>query len=178
MTIIAFGASNSKQSINQQLAVYTANLIEDARVIELDLNDFEVPIYSIDREKETGIPAKIQEFVKRLADADGFIISLAEHNGAYTVAFKNIMDWSSRHELGFFGDKPLLLMATSPGGYGAKNVLQLAEQRLPKFKANIVATYSLPSFGENFNANEGISHEELRAELMEKITQFVNAIKQ
>jgi chromate reductase len=177
MKIIAFGASNSKQSINQQLAVYAANTIKDATIIELDLNDFEVPIYSIDREKDTGIPALIQEFVQLLADADGLIVSLAEHNGAYTVAFKNIIDWASRYELGFFGDKPVLLMATSPGGYGAKNVLQLAEQRLPKFKANISATFSLPFFKENFNANEGVTQEELRDELMGKIALFKNAIK-
>lgn len=48
--ILALGASSSRNSINRQLAAYTAAQIETARVTLLDLNDFEMPIYSIDRE--------------------------------------------------------------------------------------------------------------------------------
>ena len=38
--IIAFAGSNSKNSINKQLAVYAANQIKDVDVRTLDLNDF------------------------------------------------------------------------------------------------------------------------------------------
>ena len=48
--IVAFGASSSKKSINKDLASYAASVIEDANVLILDLNDFEMPIYSIDYE--------------------------------------------------------------------------------------------------------------------------------
>ena len=37
--ILALGGSNSKESINKQLANYTAGLIEGADVINLDLNE-------------------------------------------------------------------------------------------------------------------------------------------
>ena len=46
--IVAFGASSSKKSINKQFASYAASLISDADSIIIDLNDFEMPIYSID----------------------------------------------------------------------------------------------------------------------------------
>ncbi|PCI64867.1 MAG: NADPH-dependent FMN reductase, partial [Gammaproteobacteria bacterium] len=75
---------------NKKLANFTAHQIENAQVTLLDLNDFEMPIYSIDRENETGIPDLAHQFKKHLAEADGIIISFAEHNGAYTAAFKNI----------------------------------------------------------------------------------------
>ena len=45
--IVAFGASSSKKSINKQFASYAASLISDADSIIIDLNDFEMPIYSI-----------------------------------------------------------------------------------------------------------------------------------
>ena len=49
--IIAFGASSSKQSINKQLATYAANQFENTSIEILDLNDYEMPIFSIDKEK-------------------------------------------------------------------------------------------------------------------------------
>ena len=60
--IVAFGASSSKKSINKDLATYAASLIEDANVLILDLNDFEMPIYSIDYENDHGIPEKAYKF--------------------------------------------------------------------------------------------------------------------
>lgn len=173
MKIIAFAGSNSKESINKKLVSYTCSLIEDASIELLDLNDYEVPLYSIDREKENGFPEKIIEFVEKFEKADKIIISLAEHNGSYTVAFKNIMDWSSRYKLKFFNDLPLFLMATSPGGYGGGNVLAAAKNRLPKFNANIQAEFSLPNFGDNFKEGS-IRDSELNGELKKKVTSFLN----
>jgi NAD(P)H-dependent FMN reductase len=59
----------------------------------LDLNDYEMPIYSIDRETEDGIPEEAQRFYDELGAVDAILISFAEHNGAYTAAYKNIFDW-------------------------------------------------------------------------------------
>jgi len=46
--IIALGGSNSKESINKQLAHFAAGKITDADVIYLDLNDYPMPIYGVD----------------------------------------------------------------------------------------------------------------------------------
>ena len=64
--IIAFGASSSKSSINKQLATYTANQFQTASVEILDLNDYEMPIFSVDKEKENGIHPLAQEFYSKL----------------------------------------------------------------------------------------------------------------
>ena len=50
--IVAFGASSSKTSINKQLANYAAQQIPNAEVNLLDLNGYEMPIYSVDKENE------------------------------------------------------------------------------------------------------------------------------
>ncbi|MFT5707446.1 MAG: chromate reductase, partial [Oceanospirillaceae bacterium] len=62
MKLLAFAASNSTKSINKQLATFTTTLIEHTQVELLDLNDYEMPIYSEDREQASGIPAKAQQF--------------------------------------------------------------------------------------------------------------------
>ena len=128
--IIAFGASSSKKSINKILANFAAKQIEDAEVNLLDLNDFEMPIYSVDYENEFGIPKQAFKFKKILSSADGIIISFAEHNGAYTAAFKNIFDWISRVEKIVWFNKPMFLLATSDGARGAITVLKMAHDRI------------------------------------------------
>lgn len=51
MKIVAFGASTSTTSINKALATFAASLVESAEVIVLDLNDYQVPLFSEDYEK-------------------------------------------------------------------------------------------------------------------------------
>jgi len=106
---LVFWASNSSKSINKALAEYVAGLLQNVEVEVLDLNDFERPIFSIDREEQNGIHPLANEFKEKSKWADGFIVSFAEHNGAFTAAYKNIFDWVSRIEKSFWGDKPMLL---------------------------------------------------------------------
>ena len=43
-----------QQSINKQFAEFTISNLNDFNTELLDLNDFELPLYSIDREKDHG----------------------------------------------------------------------------------------------------------------------------
>ena len=95
--ILAFGASTSKKSINKRLATYAASLVADAEVMIIDMNDFEMPLYSIDREQD-GMPTQAVKFKEYVKEADGIIISFAEHNGTYAVGYKNVLDWATRVE--------------------------------------------------------------------------------
>ena len=176
--ILAFGASSSKASINKQLAHYAANQLADVEVVLLDLNDFEMPIYSIDREEATGIPQLAKDFKKYIADADGILVSFAEHNGAYTAAYKNIYDWASRLEGSVWQDKPMLLMATSPGGRGAQGVLELAYKSYSHGNKQVVGSFSLPSFQQNFSLEKGILDGELKEQLLSLLNKFREAISQ
>ena len=166
--IIAFGASSSKNSINKQLAIYAASLFENASVEVLDLNDYDMPVFSVDREKEDGIHPLAQRFYDRIGAADCIVISFAEHNGSYSAAFKNIFDWASRINAKTFQQKPMLLLATSPGARGGSSVLDIANKRFPFQGGNVKGSFSLPSFHENFK-EEKIINEELNADLIELI---------
>ena len=167
--IIAFGASSSKKSINKQLATYAAHQFQNTSVEILDLNDYEMPIYSIDYEKEHGFPQLAHDFYAKFGEPDLMIISFAEHNGAYSTAFKNIFDWTSRINGKVFQGTKMLLMATSPGVRGGSSVLEIAKDRFPRQDANVVGSFSLPSFNDNFDSEKGITNEDLKKDLMKII---------
>ncbi len=173
MKIIAFAGSNSQQSINKKLAIYAASLFEKVEVEVMDLNDFKMPLFSVDIEKEIGQHPLAKAFLEKIATADILVVSLAEHNGNYAAAFKNVYDWCSRISGKVFQDKPMLLMATSPGGRGGASVLEIAKSAFPRFGAILKATFSLPSFNDNFDVEKGrISNEELDKQLNDIIKGF------
>lgn len=173
--IIAFAGSNSSTSINKQLANYAASLVSEVKIDELDLNDFELPIYGIDFENENGIPDNAHKFFDLIKSTDGIVLSLAEHNGAYATVFKNLFDWMSRIDGKLWSDKPMLLMATSPGGRGGATVLEIAKGRFGYMGGNIVGSFSLPSFGDNF-ADGKIINEELNNQLLKEVEQFAESL--
>lgn len=176
--IIAFGASNSKHSINKKLATLAANQINEqiAETIILDLNDFEMPIFSIDRELSKGIPQLAKDFKSHILACDGIIISFAEHNGAYSTAFKNIYDWISRLEGSIWDNKPMLLMATSPGVRGGQSVLDLATGSFKFRNNNVLTSFSLPSFGNNYSEETGIIDEALRTAFHDRLNEFIASL--
>ncbi|MFI1743852.1 NADPH-dependent FMN reductase [Thalassobellus sediminis] len=173
--IIAFAGSNSKNSINKELAIYAASLVENANTNVLDLNDFELPLYGIDYEIAHGIPDNAQKFLDIIKKSDGIVLSLAEHNGAYATVFKNLFDWMSRIDGKLWSDKPMLLMATSPGARGGATVLEIAKGRFPYMGGNIVSDFSFPSFGDNFSDGK-ISNEELNSALKSQVELLQKAL--
>ncbi|MFV8328516.1 NADPH-dependent FMN reductase [Flavobacterium sp. ZS1P14] len=173
MKIIAFAGSPSKNSINKKLVTYAAHLFENAEVEVLDLNNFQMPLFSVDIEKEIGQHELAKAFLAKIASADILVVSLAENNSNYSAAFKNVFDWCSRITVKVFQEKPMLLMATSPGGRGGANVLEIAKNAFPRYGADVKATFSLPSFDVNFDVENGkISNPELDKQLKETIRNF------
>lgn len=177
MKILAFAGSNSQNSINKQLVSYVAKSFSDQEVEILDLHDFEMPLFSVDREKHDGIPQLALQFAQKIDAADLLLISLAEHNSAYTVAFKNVFDWVSRiKDRKHFGEKPVFLMATATGPGGGKHVLEAFEKRAPFSGAAVLESFSLPKFADNFSAENGIVNEEKAAELKSKTDKVKAAV--
>lgn len=168
MKILAFAGSNSKNSINKKLATYASSLFQFKEVEIADLNDYELPLFGVDYEEAYGIPQKAIDFAAKVDQSDLIIISFAEHNGAYSVAFKNIFDWISRiPNRKAWGAKSMFLMATSPGSRGGSSVLEIAKNRFPFNGGTVLETFSLPSFNDNFDHK--ITNDILYQELIGKI---------
>lgn len=169
MKITTFGASSSKNSINKTFAHYTAQQFENATIDFLDLNDYSLPLFSIDLENEMGIPQNAKDFYLKIVDSDLLVISMVEHNGSYSAVFKNLLDWISRYEGKVFANKKMFLLATSPGGRGGESVLEAALARFPRHAAQIIEHFSLPNFETNFDPEKGIVDETLRSSYLSKI---------
>jgi NAD(P)H-dependent FMN reductase len=151
LKILAFAASNSRSSINKALISYAARFLADEEVEIIDINEYEMPLYSVDREREIGIPQQAWRFYEKIGDADALLIAFAEHNGFYTAAYKNLFDWTSRIDRKVYQGKPAVLLATSPGPGGARRVLQVAKESAPIFGMDVQADLSIPRFYENFD---------------------------
>ena len=152
--ILAFGASNSKTSINKAFAIHAANQLQNVEVTVADLNNHAPPLYSPDLQKEHGIDESVMRFYQLIQENDAFVISLAEYNGLYTSAFKNLWDWLSRIPMGkpfnIWGGKPMFLLSTSPSRRPMNNVMKISKELFPNFGANIIASFYLPSFNHFF----------------------------
>lgn len=160
--ILVLGTSLSSHSINYQLAQFAAKQLKQTyELIYQPLSDIATVTYNIDIEKTEGFPPVLTNWVANLKDIDGIILSTSEHNANITAAFKNLIDWASRINKDFLKDIKLLLLSTSPGGYGGQNARNNAEIMLPKFGGIIESKFSLPKFNEHFQNNEIISSEYL-----------------
>ncbi|WP_263602441.1 NADPH-dependent FMN reductase [Chryseobacterium sp. PET-29] len=171
MKILAFAGSTSSTSINRELVKFVLKDFQDDKINLIDLNDFDMPVFSVDREKK-GFPDEAHHFLKVIEECDAIICSLAEHNRSYSAAFKNVFDWASRINVKVFQNKPMLLMSTSPGGYGGGNVMNTAKTFFPQFGADVKETFSLPKFYENFDMESGVIDPLMRKDLKDKISSF------
>lgn len=174
MKILAFGASNSQTSMNKKLATYSAEKIaslrdEQCEIDILDLNDYEMPLYSIERNAQIGEHPLAIKFLDKITNNDLLIISFAEHNGIYSVAFKNIMDWCSRIRRDIFQNKNMILLSASVGPSGGSNVLSFAEQSMPHFGGVVQGTFSVAKFQDEFDDDNKIFHNKIIADELEKI---------
>jgi chromate reductase len=174
MKILGIAASNSSTSINRRLVTYAISLIDTAEVEILDLNDYEMPIYSPDREKELGELQLIKDFLNKIKACDALIISFAEHNGSYTVAYKNILDWTSRFKKDIFQEKPMIMLSTSPGAQGGASVLATAVNSAPFFAGDLKGHLSIPKFHDSFDIDRNkLIDEKLDSELRQVINQLI-----
>tara|TARA_R110001632_G_scaffold104444_3_gene213339 strand:+ start:1081 stop:1623 length:543 start_codon:yes stop_codon:yes gene_type:complete len=175
--VIGFAGSNSSQSINAELVTHVLSKLVGVSKKQLLLTDYEIPMYDIDTEQASGIPIDIQLLKNEIAKADGLVISVNEHNGSWSAFFKNTFDWLSRADRNFLEGTKVLLMSTSPGARGASSSLDYAKQTLPRFGAEVVESFSFPSFQDNFDIEAGtISNTSLEMGVQEVIGSFLNEL--
>lgn len=175
--ILAFAGSNSSTSINHKLITHVAERIQSHKVKVIKLREFEIPMYSIDLEKERGIPTDIRIIKNLIEEHDALIISVNEHNGTVSAFFKNIIDWLSRVDRSFLTGKPILLMSTSPGSRGAAAALEYCKHMLPRFGGKVISSFSFPAFKDNLHEDK-IQNEVLDMGLEDVLTTFAHQIEE
>lgn len=174
--IMAFAGSNSSTSINFQLVNYTTSLIGDHELRVLNMAHFPYPMYSADAEKENGFPDGLVALKDQLAAAEGLVLSVNEHNSGPSAYYKNVLDWLSRIDRNFLEGTKVFLMSTSGGKRGASSSLDFSKNLLPRFGAEVITTFSLPSYHDNFKPGEGIVEKELKVAHSKALKKFMTAL--
>lgn len=175
--ILAFAGSNSSTSINQKLLEHVTGRIQGHDLNILMLTDFPLPIYSMDIETNDGIPENVKTIANKIAEADGLVIAVNEHNGTVSAFFKNVLDWLSRNERNFLANKKILLISTSPGQRGAKGALEYSKGILARFGGDVIESFSFPSFKDNFADNK-VTNEVLDMGIADVLTTFAHQIEE
>jgi len=170
--IIAFSGSNHSKSINQLLVKHAASMIENHEVEVLDLRDYESPMFSLDLEAAEGHPEILKQLDATISASTTLLIAVPEYNGFMPSFFKNTIDWLSRINIKFLKDKKVILLSTSPGKYGAKQSLEHLASILPRFGGQVIGQYSLGSFYDSVNLENGFTFNDQAVE--QEIKDLVN----
>lgn len=176
--ILTISASNSKNSINKTLLELASSKIEGHKVTMLDILDYPMPFFSLDREESEGHPENAKKIRALFAEYDAFIIACPEHNGSMPAEFKNLIDWVSRlrdlQNPMFASKKPVLLLSTSPGPNGGATNIQTLTQLMPWWGADVKGSFCLGSFFDYFV--DGKLNTEKDQELTSSVTDFINTL--
>lgn len=124
--ILAFSGSLREGSWNQTLVENAAACARKAGadVTVINLNDYELPLFSEDRERNEHPTEALKKLRLLFSQANGLLIASPEYNGSLTAALKNTLDWMSRPDRSGGNYKPgfdqqvVALVSASPGGLG------------------------------------------------------------
>ena len=128
--VLAFAGSLRAGSWNKKLVRVAAQGATEAGadVTILDLKDYPLAVYDGDDEAQNGLPPNALNLKEIFKAHAGMIISCPEYNSGYSGALKNTIDWVSRPMKGekpleAFKDKPVAIMAATPGARGGLRML-------------------------------------------------------
>ena len=175
--ILAFAGSNSSTSINHQFITHIADRINGHDIKVIRLMEYEIPMFSVDKQSANGFPLDIQVIKNLITEHDALMISVNEHNGTVSAFFKNILDWLSRLDRNFLENKKILLVSTSPGARGAASSLEYTKGILPRFGGQVIESFSFPSFNDNF-VDGAIQNEVLNMGIEDVLTTFAHEIEE
>ena len=140
-TAITLCGSLRKGSINEHLRHHMSGRLREAgvAVTDLDLAEFEMPIFNEDLEAEHAPPA-----AKRLAElfrtTDIVLIISPEYNGGITPLIANVISWVSREKPNPFKHAVFGIGGVSNGKYATIFALSHLRDSLSKIGTLVVPT--------------------------------------
>lgn len=128
MKLLVFAGSTRAGSWNRKLAAAAAGLARTAgaEVTQLELGEFDVPMYNADLEAQ-GTPVDVMRLKEIMAAHPAWIICTPEYNASYPALLKNTLDWISSPVKGdavwsdgfrSTRDKVVGVLSASPGALG------------------------------------------------------------
>lgn len=176
LKILAFCGSLRKESLNRKLLLLACDELKELKcdVTFLDLRSLELPIYDGDLEESEGLPAGGQKLISEISAASAVVIASPEYNGSVSGALKNAIDWATRGEKNPFIAKPMMIVGTSPGHWGASKSLIHLRQILVHLQAVVIpAQLALPYGSKAFDSAGGFVEAQNKKILVAGCSQLV-----
>jgi chromate reductase, NAD(P)H dehydrogenase (quinone) len=173
MKILAISGSLRLQSINTMVLRAASSLSPEGVEITLFEDLGSLPLFNADLDGNE--PEPVIEFRKKIAEADGVLISSPEYAHGVSGVMKNALDWVvSSGELS--AGKPVAVLNTSYSSTYADTQLK---ETLRTMDAYVVSdpSMAIPVQGKHVDEAELISHPELGPALENAVASFVAAIK-
>ena len=117
MQVLAISGSLREKSFNTYLLRAARELAPPDMHLEI-VGLAAMPPYNEDV-REQGFPPTVEDFRRRIQEADAILIASPEYNYSIPGVLKNAIDWASRPPAQPFDGKPLALMGASPSAFGA-----------------------------------------------------------
>lgn len=177
---LVFSASLRTGSLNGQLARLAAECIEanGGEVDRASMSDFDAPSYNADVQLEGTWPPGSEEFRRRLAGCDAFVISSPEYNASMPGALKNAIDWVSRFSPQPFNELHGLLLSASPSMGGGNRGLWALRVPFEHLGARIFPDmFSLAQAHRAFDDSGRIADAELFRRFDSTVINFMNLVE-
>lgn len=179
MKILTIAGSLRKDSLNKKLLNNASSvaLKKGTKITNIDLLDYDAPLYSGDIEEKQGVPASITRLKKQFDTADAVIIASPEYNFSASGVLKNIIDWLSRTPKQPFKKKHILLMSASPSMVGGNRGLWALRVPLEALGAFVYPEmFSLANAHMTFDKKGVIKDEQLLKTLKSNVESFVTHV--
>ena len=141
-TAITICGSLRKDSINEPLRRHMSAKLSEAGVIvtDLDLREFEMPIFNQDIEDAGEAPEAAKRLAEMFRSHDIVLIISPEYNGGVTPLIANMISWVSREKPNPFKHAVFGIGGMSDGKYATIFALSHLRDTLSKIGALVVPT--------------------------------------
>lgn len=141
-TAITICGSLRKDSINEPLRRHMSAKLREAGVIvtDLDLREFEMPIFNQDIEDAGETPEAAKRLAEMFRNHDIVLIISPEYNGGVTPLIANLVSWVSREKPNPFKHAVFGIGGISDGKYATIFALSHLRDSLSKIGALVVPT--------------------------------------
>lgn len=137
--ILTLSGSIREGSFNQKLQAHVSAKLRDAGadVTEINLGDFDMPIFNEDLEPDN-VPATAAKLADLFREHDAVFIATPEYNGGLPPLLINTLTWLSRQSPSPYRDRLFGIGGVSSGKYGTTWALAHLRDSLSKVGGLVV----------------------------------------